>query len=92
MTPLDVEEFGSVYLLKAGGFYKIGRSVAVGQRECQLAIQLPEKAITLHAIRTDDPVGIEAYWHKRFESRRKNGEWFELDPADVKAFRRRKFM
>jgi hypothetical protein len=87
-----VEEIGFVYLLKARKFYKVGRSNALGRRERELAIQLPEKANTLHVIRTDDPVGIEAYWHKRFESKRKNGEWFELSAADVKAFRRRKFM
>ena len=86
------DEIGFVYLIKSGRHYKIGRSVSVGQRERQLAIQLPQKADTIHSIRTDDPVGIEAYWHKRFESKRKNGEWFELDRADVSAFKRRKFM
>jgi len=83
---------GFVYLMKSGRFYKIGRSVAVGQRERQLKIQLPNKAETVHSIRTDDPVGIETYWHKRFASKRKNGEWFELDRAEIGAFRRRKFM
>jgi len=85
-------EPGHVYLLKSGKYYKIGRSNAPGRREYELAIQLPEPVVTVHTIRTDDPVGIERYWHQRFSSRRKNGEWFELRREDVSAFRRRRFM
>ena len=85
-------EFGFVYLIQSARFFKIGKTNALGRREYELKIQLPEKTKTVHSIRTDDPTGIEAYWHKRFESRRKNGEWFELSRADVIAFKRRKFM
>ena len=85
-------EFGFVYLLKFGRHYKIGRSNAVGRRERELAIQLPEKATLVHAIKSDDPVGIEDYWHRRFQDRRGNGEWFSLSAEDIAAFRRRKFM
>jgi hypothetical protein len=84
--------FGFVYLIRSGRYYKIGRSNAAGRRHYELAIQLPEKALKVHEIRTDDPIGIEAYWHNRFAARRRNGEWFDLAAADISAFRRRKFM
>jgi hypothetical protein len=83
---------GFVYLMKTGKHYKIGKTNAMGRREYELAIQLPEKLKTIHVIKTDDPDGIEAYWHKRFDPKRANGEWFELNREDVEAFRRRKFM
>ena len=88
----EVPEYGYVYLLKAGKYYKIGRSNSPGRRAYELAIQLPERVKTVHTIKTDDPAGIESYWHQRFADRRKNGEWFELQREDVSAFRRRKFM
>jgi len=81
---------GWVYLLKSGRFYKIGRTTDLTRRRGQLAIQLPETLEIIHQIHTDDASGIEAYWHKRFEAKRREGEWFELSGKDIQAFKRRK--
>lgn len=90
-TP-DLVVVGAVYLVCMGEFHKIGKSHDPGRRLHKLAIQLPEKHDLVHLIETDDPAGIESYWHRRFASQRTNGEWFRLSPEDVAAFVRRTYM
>ncbi len=88
----DKEISGSVYIIKSGKYYKIGRTNATGRRRYEIELQLPEKAKLIHEIKTDDPVGIEKYWHDRFDKFHANGEWFSLTLEEVNAFKRRKFM
>lgn len=78
---------GAVYLFKHGKYYKIGKTNDTVRRGNELKIQLPENLDLIHEIKTDDPSGVETYWHKRFEAKRKNGEWFDLNVADIKAFK-----
>ena len=81
---------GYVYLIKSGRYFKIGRAKHIGRRDYEIGLQLPEPHKAIHYFETDDPAGIEAYWHRRFEEKRRGGEWFDLSKADVEAFKRRK--
>jgi len=76
---------GFVYLIRSGDRFKIDRRVK------EFTMRLPEPVALVHAIGTDDPPGIETYWHQRLADRRENGDWFRLTPCDVAAFKRRKY-
>ncbi len=87
---------GYVYLVSAQGAYKIGSTRAPYRRVAELANQSAHGAELLHKVPTDDPEGIEKYWHSRFADKRiaginkKSGEWFALSKDDVSAFKKRK--
>jgi hypothetical protein len=83
-------QLGFVYLLRHGSRreYKIGRTNNPIRREGEVGVELPLKLEPIHVITTDDPAGIEAYWHRRFAEKRLKNEWFALTADDVRAFKR----
>ncbi len=83
---------GQVYLLEHDKTYKIGRSTDPSRRYKEIRTQMPYETKEIHVIETDDPVGIEAYWHNRFKDKRLEGEWFKLTASEIKAFKKRKYM
>jgi len=86
----DSPKTGYVYLVRHGtrNEYKIGKTYNPIRREGEIRLELPEKITPIHYIETDDPAGIESYWHSRFANKRKEGEWFSLTSEDVRAFKR----
>lgn len=83
---------GYVYMMRSGRRYKIGRTTSPSRRHREVRLDLPDPTTVVHSIPTDDPVGIEAYWHNRFSSKRiRDTEFFTLDACDIAAFKRRKY-
>ena len=83
---------GYVYMLRSGKHYKIGFTNSPVRRFREVRIELPSETVQVHTVETDDPKGIEAYWHKRFAGKRiRDSEWFELSADEVRAFKRPKY-
>jgi len=88
-TTAPAESYGFVYMVEGHpGEYKIGHTNLVDRRVTQLAVKAAVAPTLVHEIKTDDPRGVEVYWHRRFRPKRMRGEWFKLDPPDVQAFKR----
>lgn len=78
---------GVVYMLQGGGYFKIGKSINPDKRLTQIKLQIPFKVEVVHIIRAANPAEVESHWHRRFASRRQNGEWFLLTEAEVNEFK-----
>ena len=77
--------------IKKARYYTIGMSIDPIRRGAEHRRLLPERGKMVHTIKTDDPSGVEAYWHNRFKAKRTNDsskEWFDLSSGEVKAFKR----
>lgn len=84
-----LNRFGYIYLIKAEtGQYKIGRSTNVPKRMNLFSVKLPFRFDIIHVFPADNAHDAESRLHKYFESKRTNGEWFNLQPSDEGLLRR----
>lgn len=88
-SPREESISGYVYLMKTGRRYKIGHTNSPSRRHREVRLELPDPTTVVHTIATDDPTGVESYWHNRFKEKRiRDSEFFELVAQDVAAFKR----
>jgi hypothetical protein len=76
---------GYVYVIGNGrGFYKIGQTNGpVHKRLSMLQIGSPDDLAITHVEPHANPAELERELHRQFSSKRKRGEWFELDQNDI---------
>lgn len=75
---------GAIYLLEGQkGVYKIGKSVDLTNRAKWFGLKLPFPVTLVHHFESSDYTAAEIELHKRFETKRINGEWFALSDEDV---------
>ena len=74
---------GHIYLLKANGLHKIGRSKDVDRRMGQIQPKLPYASELVLSAKVADAAAAERMLHERFADRRVRGEWFSLNDIDL---------
>lgn len=81
---------GHVYMQQVDKKFRIGKTNSLVGRYRQVQLETPHQVEYVHTILTDDPDGVEKYWHRRFEPLRLqiSGDWFALKPSDIAAFKR----
>lgn len=74
---------GTVYLVKCGDYYKIGRTKNFAQRFYCLQRYLPIQLDAVATVQVEDNIKCERYFHRFLKNKRVRGEWFELSHKDV---------
>ncbi|MGY2491261.1 GIY-YIG nuclease family protein [Cupriavidus sp. CP313] len=80
---------GVVYVLKSAYGYKVGRTTNVPARMRAFGVQLPFAYTIPLCAWFDDNHVAERRYHDLFAHKRINGEWFDLDEADIEQIRLR---
>lgn len=87
---VDNDRAGFVYLIRSSYGYKIGKTKRMKQRSQLSSVKLPFEIEVVHYAWFDDYSRAELELHRRFRTKRLNGEWFQLthgDVEEIKTFR-----
>jgi hypothetical protein len=81
---------GHVYMQQVDKKFRIGKTNSLVGRYRQVQLETPHQVEYVHTILTDDPEGVEKYWHKRFKPLKLQigGDWYALKASDIAAFKR----
>lgn len=84
-TKIYPKKDGYVYFLKenVSGTYKIGRTRNLNERITNFKITLPFQVEVVKTIYCEDYYYAELAFHKYFQNKRANGEWFKLANNDI---------
>lgn len=86
---IDTHIGGCVYIIKThSGEYKIGKTKNLPTRFSQLKMGLPYSLRFVLSIVTNDMDTLERNLHHRFREKHVSGEWFNLEPSDIRAIRK----
>lgn len=79
---------GYVYIISNGqGLYKIGwTGDHVEKRLRALQVGSPHRLEVVYTERSSDAETLERQFHERFAAKHFRGEWFQLDPDDLRQF------
>jgi T5orf172 domain len=89
--PTSAPRGGYVYVLKSAMGYKVGRTRRMPDRMRTFGVKLPFLYTIPLCAWFDDRIEAEGAYHRIFRDKRINGEWFDLQDADIELIRARTF-
>jgi Meiotically up-regulated gene 113 len=73
------------------GFIKIGRTKNIKERVKFFSKRLSLSIKLIQHIKTINYEKIEVAFHKHYKKKRRRGEWFSLDKAEIEQIKQRAF-
>lgn len=75
---------GYIYILKSDFGYKIGKSKTLKSRLQLFSVKLPFEFEVEGFYKVSDMSAVEIYFHRKYDDKRLEGEWFDLNKENLK--------